>query len=159
MDEFKELDLGFTPDSGVPNPVLLQTDYSAALVFGAREKLSDGKPSEVVGNAVIQFERCHLTKFGYPNDEASAGIPRYKDLTYGAYEVLESSWIDEEVQLNKHAFPETPRLVDARHFVIAFHDRIFECLADDMQTEFNHELWEQLWVRVYQRVLRYAGAS
>ena len=158
MDEFKELDLGFTPDSDVPNPVLLQTDYSAALIFNARERLSDGKSSKVVGNAVIQFERCRLTRFGYPNDDTADAIPRFKDLTCGAYEVLESSWMDEVIQLNKHAFPETPWLVDARHFAIAFHDRIFECLADDMQAEFNHELWEQLWVRVYQRVLRYAGA-
>jgi hypothetical protein len=158
VDEFKELDLGFTPDSGVPNPVLLQTDYSAALIFGAREKLSDGKSSEVVGNAVIQFEHCRLTKFGYPNDEAADGIPRFKGLTYGAYEVLESSWIDEVIQLNKYSFPDTPWFVNTRHFVFVFHDSTFECLAGDMQTEFNHELWEQLWVRVYQRVLRYAGA-
>ena len=43
MDEFKELDLGFTPDSGAPHPVLLQADYSAALVFDARDKSSDAK--------------------------------------------------------------------------------------------------------------------
>ena len=157
MERFEEIELQFVPDAGASNPVLLQTDLSAALLFGARERLKDGTLSKVVGNAVIRFPMCHATRFGYPNDEAMAGIPRFQGVVYGAYEVSSSSWIEEIRELNRHAFPGVPYLVDAKHFVVAFHDSTFECIANRMESDFNHELWEQLWTRVYQTELRYAG--
>lgn len=156
MEQFKEIELQFVPDTGAPNPVLLQTDSSAALLFGARERLKDGTLSQVDGNAVIRFPTCHVTKFGYPNDEAASGIPRFQGVAYGTYEVSGSSWIEEIREQNRHSFPDTPYLVDAKHFVFAFHDSTFECIANEMETEFNHELWEQLWTRVYQTELRFA---
>ncbi|MEO1246213.1 MAG: hypothetical protein AAFX56_11085 [Pseudomonadota bacterium] len=157
MDEFRELELPFIPDTGAPNPVLLQTDDSAALLFGARQLMKDGGPSQVVGNAVVEFGQCHATRFGYPNDEAMAGIPRFDGLSYGACEVSNSSWIEEIRQLNKKSFPDAPYLVNAKHFVFVFHDSTFECVADGLNVDFNHELWEQLWPRVYQKLLRYAA--
>ena len=157
MDNFEELEMPFIPDTGAPNPVLLQTDDSAALLFGARQLMKDGGLSHVVGNAVVEFGQCHTTRFGYPNGEAMGGIPRFEGISYGAYEVSNSSWIEEIRQHNRNSFPDAPYLVDARHFVFVFPDSTFECIADGLDVDFNHELWEQLWKRVYQKLLRYAG--
>lgn len=33
----------------------------------------------------------------------------------------------------------------------------FECIARGFKIETSHERYEQLWTRVYQRALRYAG--
>lgn len=156
-EQFKEIVLPFVPDAGAPHPVLLQTDNSAALMFDAREKLQDGTLSEVVDIAIIRFPTCHATRIGYPNDEASAGIPRFEGIVYGAYEIPNSLWIDEVRELNRHSFPYTPYLVEAKHIVFAFHDSTFECIGKEMQADFSHELWEHLWTRIYEQVLRYAG--
>ena len=147
-----------SPDAGAPNPVLLQTDDSAALLFAARERLVSGKVSEVAGHAIMRSPNCHSTKFGYPNDEAMTGIPRFQGVAYGAYEVSGSSWIEDMRELNRYAFPDTPFLVGAKHFVVVFHDSTFECVGNEVEAEFSHEQWESLWPRVYQRQLRYAGA-
>jgi hypothetical protein len=51
VDEFKELDLGFTPDTGAPHPVLLQTEFSATLVFtpGKNPRMESLKGSDKNG--------------------------------------------------------------------------------------------------------------
>ena len=155
MERIVELDLGCVPNSAVSGPVLLQTDDATALVFNAT-KLSDDGSYKDAGSAVVRFERCKVTRFGYPNDEAWYGIPRFQGLSYGIYEVLNSSWLAELDELNRYSFPDTPDS-DERHFLFLFHDSSFECIASDCAIELTHELWENLWPLVYQEVLRYVA--
>ena len=68
------LDLGFVPEAGVSAPALLQSDFSAVLTFTAVTMAPDGSRTKA-GTAVIEFDRCHWTSFGYPNDEALPGHP------------------------------------------------------------------------------------
>ena len=156
MEEIVELDVGCTPEAEVSGPVLLQTDYSAVLTFNAMRKSEKGEFLDA-GTAIVEFENCSVTKFGYPNDEAWSGIPRTRGLSYGFYEVLNSAWKSELETLNRHSFPET-KAWNGRHFLILFHDSLFECIARDFKIETSHERYEDLWVRVYQRALRYAAA-
>src|SRR4051794_26368763 len=94
IDQVIELDLGFKPEPAVSGAVLTETEYSTFLTFNAVRRLSDGSVSRI-GWAFIEFTRCIITKFGYPNDEALDGHPlRGKGLYgYGIFEVLISSWI------------------------------------------------------------------
>ena len=156
MEEIVELDVGCTPEAAVSGPVLLQTDYSTVLTFNAMRKSERGEYLDA-GTAVVEFENCSVTKFGYPNDEAWSGIPRTRVLSYGFYEVLNSAWKAELAELNRHSFPET-RTLNGRHLLILFHESSFECIARDFKIETSHERYEDLWVRVYQRALRYAAA-
>jgi hypothetical protein len=47
---------------------------------------------ESAGCAVVRFQNSQISKFGCPNDEAWAAIPRTKGLDDGGYEVLNSGW-------------------------------------------------------------------
>ena len=120
-----ELQLGVVPEAAVSGAVLFQTEESAHLVFNA----SAG------GRALVTFERCILTRFGHPNDEARWGIPRFHGTTYGIYRIEHSSWIAEVVRLNRYRFPTTRDDYVKLHYVFAFHDSTFECLADGMKLD------------------------
>ena len=103
---------------------------------------------EVAGTAVVEFKRCILTRFGYPNDEARWGIPQYNGVSYGIYEVRNSSWIQEVIGLNRYRFPKTMDDYVSHHFLFAFHDDTFECLADSISLEVFKEPYEITFERI-----------
>ena len=78
-----------------------------------------------------------LAKFGYPNDEALSGHPLYsKGLGfYGTFEVIGSSWARNVVAQNRVVFPSTSDDYAGRHFIVTFHDSMFECLAHKLEAE------------------------
>src|SRR4051794_31035957 len=127
-DRVIPLNLGCTPEAAVSGALLLQTENKTYLTFNAEKETSDGY-SKDAGTAVVEIERCKITKFGYPNDEALPGHPLYpKGLnTYGIYEVLNSSWITELSEQNRIAFPDRTSNKSMRHFIFIFHDNSFEC--------------------------------
>jgi hypothetical protein len=128
VDEVVELHPGWHMDIGAPQPILLQTEHAAALVFTARD----------LRRRLVVFEGCSISRFGYPNDEALPGHPLYtRGLeSYACYEVMNSFWRSQLASQNRVNFPDaTPWFAERRHFVITFHDSMFECLADDMRWE------------------------
>ena len=118
------------------------------------EELDASGHSSELGVALIEFATCQITKFGYPNDEAWSVIPRTFGLIYGAYEVINSSWPHELVELNRHAFPNTRDSGDLRHFLFLFHDSSFECLAKDLKVEILPKPYSTVFDRIRQRVLK-----
>ncbi len=148
-----ELDLGCRPEPAVSGAVLVSSEYSTFLTFNAVRLNEDGPGLVSLGHAVVEFHHCSITKFGYPNDEARWGIPRYQVTSYGIYEVKNSEWIPEIVRLNRYRFPDTPEDTSTRHFLFAFHDSTFECLAGDMKLELTTEPYEQVFARISARLL------
>ena len=131
---------------------MISSEFSTFLTFNAVKPSADGAGIETAGHAVVEFTACHITKFGYPNDEARWGIPRYQPTSYGIYEVKNSEWIPEIVRLNRYSFPNTPDDTTTRHFLFAFHDTTFECLADDMTIELTTEPYEKVFARISARL-------
>lgn len=157
-DQIVELDLGVLPEAGVSGAVCLQTEGTTVLTFNAMrttDRMSPyGKPyRDGAGTAVVEFKRCLIARFGYPNDEARFSIPRYKDVSYGIYEVLKSTWIEEVVRMNRYRFPHTTDAYVAKHFLFAFHDDTFECLADDLTIEVVNEPYHVTFERIRRRAL------
>jgi hypothetical protein len=157
-DQIVELDLGIRPEAAVSGAVLVHTERSTFLTFNAKRTTDrvgpQGRPClEDAGTAVVEFKRCLLTRFGYPNDEARWAIPRFKGVAYGIYEVRNSSWIKEVVQMNRHAFPNTKDDYISKHYLFAFHDDTFECLADDLSLEMVNEPYEAVFDRIRGRVV------
>lgn len=152
-----ELDLGYKPEAAVSGAVLVQTERSTFLTFNAMRPIDRispwGEPyMEDAGTALVEFLACSITKFGYPNDEAWSNIPRTRGLSYGIYEVLHSSWMEELAELNRHAFPEAEGRT-ARHFLLLFHDSSFECIAEDIRLEVLEEPYAAVFARIAERVL------
>ena len=157
-DQIIELKLGIRPEAAVSGAVLVHTEKSTFLTFNAirvtdRVGDSGGSQMEAAGTAVVEFRRCLVTRFGYPNDEARWAIPRFKGVSYGIYEVQNSSWIREVVQMNRCAFPSTKDDYVSKHFLFTFHDDTFECLADDLSVEVVNEPYEAVYDRIRRRVV------
>lgn len=153
-DQIIRLNIGFTPEAAVSEPLLLQTDCDAFLTFSAVVKNEKGL-FEDAGIGVVEFHRCNLTKFGYPNDEALRGHPLYQnglDVGSRVFEVLYSSWIREITEQNRLCFPNTEDS-DQRHFIFTFHDSTFECIADGFQTSLHLESYEKVLTGIAQRIL------
>jgi hypothetical protein len=156
-DEVVRMDIGFEPEAAVSGPVLLQTDDDAFLTFNAVRMTSDGR-RDTAGTGVIEFERCGITKFGYPNDEALGGHPLYTRglKAYGVFEVLRSSWIQQMTEQNRVSFPHTSDSTQ-RHFIFTFHDSTFECVADSLRATLSTEPYEQILTQITQRVFHHAA--
>lgn len=59
--------------------------------------------------AIVTFEQCMQSVFGYPNDEAYWHDPRGPagdPPGYGFFEVLDSTWPGRLITYNRHAFPD-----------------------------------------------------
>ena len=158
-DDIIELNLGVGPEAAVSGAVCLQTESRTFLTFNAMRATDrmtpHGRPyMEDAGTAVVEFKRCLLSRFGYPNDEARWGIPQYKDMSYGIYEVRNSSWIREVVRLNRYRLPDTEDDYVLHHFLFAFHDDTFECLADDLTLEIVNEPYDVIFERIRRRAFR-----
>ncbi len=157
-DEIIELELGIQPEAAVSGAVCLQTESGVFLTFNAmrptdRVSPHGGNYLEDAGTAVVTFKRCLVTRFGYPNDEARDGIPQYKEVSYGIYEVKQSTWIKEVVRLNRRRFPATTDDYVRRHFLFTFHDSTFECLADDLTLEITNDPYVVAFERIAKRAL------
>lgn len=129
---------------GAPCPIVLADEDSVFLVYYIenRDPNWDGESVRVVDLdssneyiAIIQFKGCYAHMFGPPNDEAFSGHPLSgRGLApYGAFEVAESSWLRQLERMNSvHAYHDPQRFLQRRHYVFAFHDSTFECIADGL---------------------------
>jgi hypothetical protein len=88
--------------------------------------------SEPVGAALLEFEHAYADQFGPPNDEAFSGHPLAERglQPYSVFQILESSWSRALERMSSiHPSHRTKTFAALRHYVFAFHDTTFECVA------------------------------
>jgi hypothetical protein len=130
------------PSVGAPNPVVLASEYEVLLAYYLQHTPEgwDGKTPRSVGLdskdepvALIKLRQCYAHIFGPPNDEAFHGHPLYKRglRPYAVFEVENSSWLRSLEKMNSvHPYHNREGFLrDKKHFVFAFHDSTFECIA------------------------------
>lgn len=116
---------------GAPHPLVVQEEGTCLLAFYVQERA--GAEEEQV--ALVRFEGVHAVSFGAPNDETLHGHPLVgRGLrSYGAFEVLHSSWVRALERMNSvHPRHMPARFRELRHVVLTFHDSTFECAARGM---------------------------
>jgi hypothetical protein len=136
------------PDIGAPLPLLLSDESHLVLAYITAEPdpAWDGSHTTVVSPesdgepiAVVRFRWPSAHIFGPPNDEAFSGHPlATRGLRpYRVFEVHESSWIRRLERMNSvHPRHDPERfLAGLRHYVFAFHDSTFECIAEGFAFE------------------------
>jgi hypothetical protein len=90
--------------------------------------------------ALVSFTQPYAHMFGPPNDEAFSGHPLASRglRPYSVSEIRESSWIRRLERMNAvHPYHKPERFADYRHFVFAFHDTTFECIARAFTVSFH----------------------
>jgi len=129
-------------DGGAPIPTLLASEHLLALAYYMSDPNPnwDGKtvkvvrPDRTVGSiAVVRFKQYSAVLFGHPNDEVLSGHPLYERglKEYMSCEVKHSSWIRSLERVNSvHPSHSPSHFESDRHFILAFHDSTFECVAD-----------------------------
>lgn len=129
------------PDIGAPLPTVVAAEHQLTLVYLVSEQDPDwdGEYVRVVSPSTegrliarIRFERPYVHMFGPPNDEAFSGHPlAARGLApYRVWEVHHSSWLRALERMNSvHPNHSHALFAELRHFVFAFHDTTFECIA------------------------------
>ena len=131
---------------GAPLPVVLADEWQVLVVYllEDRDPDWDGTTVRVVNSAsagvvaIAHFSGVWATQFGAPNDEALDGHPLFAHglRPYGAFTVEPSSWKAELVARNTvHPYHDPSSFQALTHYVLTFHDSMFECLARSVEFE------------------------
>jgi hypothetical protein len=134
-------------DVGAPLPFVVSDESHVVLAYLGSEPdpAWDGTSTTSLGPssmgrvaAIIHFESPLAHMFGPPNDEAFSGHPLAKRglSPYAAFEIKQSSWIRKLERMNSvHPNHRPGMFSNERHFIFAFHDSVFECIADRYTTK------------------------
>jgi hypothetical protein len=129
---------------GAPCPIVLCDEHSLILAYLIFEKRQAPPPSPGDGLrviyadpsktkwAIVEFHRPRAHMLGPPNDEAFSGHPLFSRglRPYAIYEVRNSSWVRQLEKMNSVHSQHNPKAYDElKHYVFAFHDSTFECIA------------------------------
>ena len=135
---------------GAPLPLVLSDEHKIMLAYIVQDTPSDwdgsyvrvidpSTPGEPL--ALVEFSSYSSFMFGAPNDEAFRGHPLAKRglHPYGAFQIENSSWIRQLEMMNSvHPYHRPEMFERLRHFIFAFHDSTFECVAEGF-TVSEHE--------------------
>jgi hypothetical protein len=148
----KVVELAGVPQSsvGAPLPLVLSDEHKVLLAYIMQEVQPDwdGTSVRIVDPyspheslALVEFTLYSTYMFGAPNDEAFHGHPlAARGLRpYGAFHIENSSWIRQLERMNSvHPSHRPERFARLTHYVFAFHDSTFECVAQSF-TITRHE--------------------
>jgi hypothetical protein len=146
-DQDTVVELKDVPQScvGAPCPMILCGEHFLHLVYileadlgnwdGTNIRVLDANsPGETC--ALVHFEHVEAHMFGPPNDEAFHGHPlsRRGLRPYSVNEIRKSSWIRKLERMNSiHPYHRPEAYLKLKHFIFAFHDTTFECVAEGFE--------------------------
>jgi hypothetical protein len=148
------------PDVGAPCPAIVADESTLVLAYYVSSPPSldwDGSPREISVDskgesaAVITFRACRVYIQTEITDATIDGHPLYNRglKSYGAFEVLHSSWIRQLEQFQAtQASPQPKSYAQLRHFLFAFHDSLFECVAGGFTVEVHQGSIRSLFPRM-----------
>jgi len=150
---------------GAPMPQVFSTGYKTFLIYLVNEPNPnwDGTSISVIDNtsatiyplALVEFIHPHTHRFGTVNDEAGSGHSLYKKGLefYSAHIVENSNWIRELKNIHKvHPYFNESSWVDRKHFLLFFHDEMFEIVANDYKIETYRTTFLDLATEVIKRI-------
>jgi hypothetical protein len=130
-------------DAGAPLPHVMSSAHRTVLVYlisepdpswdGTTVNVVDPTSPEERSLALVEFTRCYAHRFAGVSNDVLHGHPLAgKGLTaYSAHQVANSRWLAAETQIHSVDGNHDPvpwgRL---RHYLLMFHDDLFECLAE-----------------------------
>jgi hypothetical protein len=146
----KVIELKDVPQSsvGAPIPIVLCDEHKLFLAYFLQNtppnwdfnsvRVITAETEDFV--ALVEFERYESFMFGNPNDEAFSGHPLAgRGLgPYTVFEIENSSWVRTLERMNSvHPYHNPEKFEKLKHFVFAFHDSTFECVAENFSVSIS----------------------
>jgi len=152
-------------DVGAPLPQVFSNGRKTFLIYYIAEPDPewDGTYITMIDNtsettyplALVEFIRPDTHRFGIVNDEAANGHPLYnKGLRFYAAHIVENStWIEELKTIHKvHPYFNESNWSEDKHFLLFFHDEMFEIIAKDFKIETFKTTFQDLGIEVVKRM-------
>ena len=147
-DQVSELSNVPQSSIGAPLPLVLADEHRIVLAYllEVSDPAWDGSTTRLVTRespepvALVEFSWPAAHFFGPPNDEAFSGHPlAARGLhPYAAFEVHDSSWLRQLERRNRvHQRHNPARFLSLHHYIFAFHDSTFECIARGLQVSLH----------------------
>jgi len=138
------------PDMGAPLPALVSDESHLLLAYVITEPdptwdgadvnaVSPDSPDQPI--AIVRLDRPYAHLFGPPNDETLDGHPLAARglCRYSVNEVIHSSWIHSLERMNSvHPCHRSEYFEQLKHYIFAFHDSTFECVAEGLTVKMHH---------------------
>src|SRR5688572_2700180 len=126
-------------DFGSPSPIIISNDNMVYVSFYGSNGNNISEPQErntVYDTDVftIKFKNHLKYSFGIPSNETIEGHPYYKlgMKSYTFYELKKSDLIKQLENIEKvHLYYNPEKWKEYRHYILTFHDNMFECVAKD----------------------------
>jgi hypothetical protein len=139
--ELKEIKGLFEMDMGAPSPLVISNDTELYVLFYADKADWSGQLHErndVYDKGIVLLKFIGSVKhvFGIPSNETIQGHPYYKLglRSFGFFEVKNSPLIKELQNIQKvHPSYNPSKWELYKHFIISFHDNMFECVAREFE--------------------------
>ena len=156
----KVIEIRTVPQSsvGAPMPIILSDEHRILLAYIIQDS-SDSSLDSIVQEgedfALIEFQRYRSFMFGSPNDEAFSGHPlASRGLhPYACFQIEASSWIRQLERMNSVNPRHDPtRFARYNHYVFAFHDSTFECVAENFTVSEHSGTLESLITAMQRRL-------
>lgn len=152
-EKARRIEWEFPWSTGAPCPLVLSSGYKTFLTYFTQ----DGDNSSAYESiAIVEFRLCHSHRFGIVNDEAASGHPLYgKGLeVYGAHEIENSKWISELKDIHRvHPYYLEGRWDKRKHYLLFFHDEIFECVAEGYSIEKRTATLEEISIEITKKLI------
>jgi hypothetical protein len=151
LDRVVELPEAPRPNAGAPLPLVVSDENHLLLAYiiSNPDPAWDGSYTRIVSPAsdglpiaVVRFRLPAAHMLGPPNDEAFEGHPLASRglAPYAVFLVENSSWIRKHERMNSVHPRHDPEefLIRQKHYIFAFHDSTFECIAQGFQASVIH---------------------
>jgi hypothetical protein len=128
-------------DTGSPSPMIISNDSEIFLIFYAIDDFVDttiSQSDEIYDQNIyiIKFKSCIKYLFGSLSNETIHGHPYFKlgMRSYSFYELEESDLIKSLKNIdNIHRLYNENKWTDYKHYILTFHDNMFECVSKSFE--------------------------
>lgn len=164
-DEFAEI-IPWKPqwDTGAPMPQVFSNGHKIYLIYLINEPDPkwDGTYVNMIDNtgdteyplALVEFNGG-TSRFGIANEDVFGGLPiANKGMEwYSAHIIHNSTWLEElKVIHSVHPYYNEEHWKDKKHYMLLFHDEMFEAVATDYKIETFRTTFEILATEVAKRM-------
>jgi hypothetical protein len=154
-------------DKGAPLPHVIASGNRTYLLYfvsepdpnwdGTYTRVVDPADASAFPIALVEFVQCEAFKFGGPNDEVFHGHPLHgKGLEgYRAHMIANSRWLAElETTNSVHRMYDPAKWKELKHYMLLFHDEMFECIATSHRIEIFRESFEHVLEIAKKRIFK-----